>query len=105
MSYLIEFVGGGPMDGNREVFRRLLKDGHELVQDRHSYTFNLSKRRFEYRGRWRHIEIDDALLTYRTFDEALRQLMQLQFVGAITKDESLGYEARIKRELFNHATH
>ena len=99
---VIEFIGG-PMDGVQEQFAELPADGTEICRNCHSYTFNFTEWQFDYRGRWRHIEIGPSLLTYRTFAEALRQLGQLQFVGAITAAESLEFQARIKEGLNSHA--
>ena len=100
-TYVIEFIGG-PLDGDTHQCSVLPQDGSELLYATHSYIFNFDEWQFDYRGRWRHIEIGNSLLTYRTYGEALRQLGQLQFTGAITAAESLEYQARIKGELFAH---
>ncbi len=93
----IEFVGGGPIDGSKQWFKPVPQDGFEITMNAHSYTFDFAAFRFIYRGRWRNLTIGNSLLTYRTFGEALRQLGQLQTVGAISPTESLEYQAQIKK--------
>lgn len=100
-TYAIEFIGG-PLDGETQLSSVLPKDGSEFLYATHSYTFNFTEWQYDYRGRWRHIEIGNSLVTYRTFAEAVRQLGQLQFTGVISASESLDYQARIKGELYLH---
>jgi len=97
--HYIEFIGGGPLDGDVMRFDVLPRDDWEITSNAHSYTFNAAEERFEYQQRWRNITIGNSLLTYRTFGEALRQLGQLQVVGAISAAESLDYQALIKKGL------
>lgn len=102
MIHRIQFIGGGPLDGKRHFMADLPADGWEVTINCHSYTFNATEKRFEYRGRWRHIDLGKSLLVYRTLDEAIRQLGQLRCDGAITPAEYLKYQAQVKRELFAH---
>jgi len=97
-----KFVDGGPLDGTVRFFmdHSLPADGWEITVNAHSYTFDAAELKFRYRGRWQNITIGNSLLTYRTFGEALRQLCQLQAVGAISQVESLEYQAQIKKGLF-----
>lgn len=97
----VAFVGG-PVDGTVRFFKsdQLPVDGWEVTINAHSYTLDRTELRFRYRGRWQNITIGNSLLTYRTFGEALRQLGQLQAVGAISATESLEYQAQIKKGLF-----
>jgi hypothetical protein len=98
ITYSIEFIGG-PLDGDEQLFAKLPAHDYEIVHESHSYCFDFHEGRFTYRGRWRHLDLGRSLLTYRTFGEALRQLGQLQTVGAISAKESLAFQARIKVEL------
>ena len=108
--YLIDFTGGGPVDGAARTYTRLPPDGEEILVTRrrceqarsHSYTFDAEEWKFRYRGQWRSMSLGKSSLRYRTFGEALRQLGQLQFSGAISAAESLEYQARIKSELHAH---
>lgn len=102
-TYIVEFTGGGPLDGKEVKFDLLPRDGWEITNNDHSYVFSASELAFLYCGRWRSFTIGNSLLTYRTFGEALRQLGQLQTVGAISAAESLEYQAEIKEELSSHA--
>jgi len=101
-TYLIEFTDGGPLDGEEQVFSSLPENNEETTFNRYSYTFDAEEWKFRYKGRWRNLTIGNSLLTYRTFGEALRQLGQLQAVGAISAAESLEYQAKVKEELFSH---
>ena len=98
-AYRIEFGNGGPLDGYSRLFFALPAHGDELTHEGHSYCFDVHQWMFTYRGRWRNITLGTSLLTYRTLDEALRQLDQLQLAGAITADKSLEIQARIKGTL------
>ncbi len=108
--YLIDFTGGGPLDGASRTYHRLPPEGEEILITRrrseqprsHSYTFDAEEWKFRYRGQWRSLSLGKSSLRYRTFCEALRQLGQLQFSGAISAAESLEYQARIKEELTAH---
>jgi len=108
--YLIDFVGGGPLDGAERRYHELPPEGEEVLVTRrrcdqprsHSYTFDAEEWKFRYRGQWRSLSLGKSSLRYRTFGEALRQLGQLQFSGAISAAECLEYQARIKEELFAH---
>jgi len=100
-TYLVEFAGG-PLDGLEQIFEFLPEHGWEVTSNAHSYTFDVEGWIFRYCGLWRGITIGNSLLRYRTFGEAVRQLRQLQTVGAISLTECLEYQAKVKEELFSH---
>jgi len=101
-TYPIEFTGGGPLDGRDQVFQLLPTNGDEITFNAHSYTFDISEWKFRYQGRWRQISMGYSWLSYRTYEEASRQLSQLRAVGAISSTERLQYQAQVINDLFAH---
>lgn len=92
-----EFIGG-PLDGTVRDHCIEPIDGTQYTQESHSYE--LSGKRWLYRGRWRHAEHKGVMFAFRTFQELMLQTAQMQTsVEGWTVYDSLTLQSKVKYEM------